>query len=146
MNESLHIVCPHCLAVNRIPAGRMDSSPKCGKCHEHIFTGQPVATDLTRFEKHISKNDIPILVDFWAEWCGPCKMMAPQFAQAAAQLEPYVRLVKVDTEEEQVLGARFGIRSIPTLILFKDGKELARQSGAMSSADIVRWSKSAIYN
>lgn len=144
MNDSLHIVCPHCNAVNRIPPDRMESKPKCGNCREQIFIGQPVAMDLLSFEKHISRNDIPILVDFWAEWCGPCKMMAPQFASAAGELEPNVRLVKVDTESEQSLGARFGIRSIPTLMMFMGGNEVARQSGAMSATDIVSWSKSII--
>lgn len=144
MNDSLHIVCPHCNAVNRIPTDRMESKPKCGSCREQIFTGQPVAMDSLSFEKHILRNDIPVLVDFWAEWCGPCKMIATQFASAAGELEPNVRLAKVDTESEQSLGARFGIRSIPTLMMFKGGNEVARQSGAMSATDIVSWSKGIV--
>ncbi|RRQ20775.1 thioredoxin TrxC [Thiohalobacter thiocyanaticus] len=139
MPESLHIVCPNCQAVNRIPAARLGEGPRCGKCHQFLFTGTPVELDAAGFDKHVSRSDIPLLVDFWAPWCGPCKMMAPQFAQAARQLEPRVRLAKVDTEAEQSLGARFGIRSIPTLALFAHGRELARQPGAMGANDILRW-------
>lgn len=144
MSDSLHIVCPHCAAVNRIPSARLGEGPKCGKCHRPLFAGHPIELDAAGFEKHVGRNDIPVLVDFWAPWCGPCKMMAPHFVQAAAQLEPQVRLVKVDTEAEQSLGARFGIRSIPTLALFRGGRELARQAGAMGAADIVRWARSQL--
>ena len=135
------VACPHCQAVNRIPSERLGEGPKCGKCHQPLFTGEPVELTQTGFQKQFERSDIPLLVDFWAPWCGPCKMMAPQFAQAARQLEPQVRLAKINTEVEQSLAARFGIRSIPTLALFARGRELARQPGAMGAADIVRWVK-----
>ena len=139
MSDSLHIVCPQCSAVNRIPRQRLAEQPKCGKCHQPLFNGRPLELNQAAFQKHVSRNDIPLLVDFWAPWCGPCKMMAPAYQQAAAQLEPQVRLAKVNTEVEQALGAQFGIRSIPTLMLFKNGKSVASQAGAMAAADIVRW-------
>ena len=142
MQESLHIVCPHCDAVNRVPQTRLSENPVCGKCAKALFDAHPVALTQQTFAKSITRNDIPVLVDFWAPWCGPCKMMAPQFEQAAGMLEPQVRLVKVDTEAEQMLGAQYGIRSIPTLALFKGGKEIARQAGAMGANDIVRWVQS----
>ena len=141
MSDSLHIVCPHCNAVNRIPAARLTDGPKCGKCHRPLFQARPIELTSANFESQINRNDIPVLVDFWAPWCGPCKMMAPAFAQAAYQLEPQVRLAKLNTEVEQTIGARFGIRSIPTLALFRGGRELARQPGAMGAADIVRWAR-----
>ncbi|OQW68871.1 MAG: thiol reductase thioredoxin [Proteobacteria bacterium ST_bin11] len=144
MSESLHLVCPHCQAVNRLPAARLSQNPKCGQCHQTLFSGHPLALNAKSFAPHLTRNDIPLLVDFWADWCGPCKMMAPAFAQAAQLLEPRVRLGKVDTEAEQQLSAGYNIRSIPTLILFKSGRELARQSGALSAPDIVRWVQSQL--
>lgn len=139
MSDVLHLVCPHCHAANRVPAARLAEQPRCGQCHRPLFAARPVALTAATFEPHLNRNDIPMLVDFWAPWYGPCRMMAPAYEQAAAQLEPHVRLAKVDTEQEQGLAARFGIRSIPTLILFRAGREVARQAGALSAADIVRW-------
>ena len=142
--SSLHVVCPHCSAVNRIPAERLAAHPKCGKCGQPLFSGQPVELSQSRFQKHLQKNDIPLLIDFWAPWCGPCKMMSPAFAEAATQLEPRLRLAKVNTEVEQNLGAQLNIRSIPTMVLFQNGVEKARQSGAMNSAGIVQWVNSQL--
>jgi thioredoxin 2 len=140
---SLHIVCPQCQAVNRVPSERLGERPDCGRCHRPLFTGKPVSLTAADFDRHLSRSDVPLLVDFWAPWCGPCRTMAPAFEQAAAQLEPDFRVAKVNTEEEQMLGARYGIRSIPTLGLFFRGHELARQAGAMGAADIVRWARTA---
>jgi len=145
MSDSRHIVCPHCHTTNRVQTDDLDNDPDCGKCHQPLFTAHPVELDEASFERHISRNEIPVLVDFWAPWCGPCRMMAPAYEQAAAQLEPQVRVAKVNTEEAQSLGARYNIRSIPTLALFQGGREVARQAGAMrSAADIARWVQSSL--
>jgi thioredoxin 2 len=143
MSDSLHIVCPHCQSINRVPAAKLAAQPNCGRCQQPLFTGVPIELSTMTFTRHVERNDIPLLVDFWAPWCGPCKMMAPQFEQAARLLEPKVRLAKVNTEAEPQLAARFGIRSIPTLALFQGGREIARQAGAMGAQDIVRWMTAA---
>lgn len=142
MLDVRHIVCPHCHTTNRVQAIDQGKAPDCGSCHKPLFVAHTVALDEAAFDKHITRNQIPVLVDFWAPWCGPCRQMAPALEQATAQLEPQVRVVKVNTEEAQALGARFNIRSIPTLALFVGGREVARQAGAMGAADIVRWTQS----
>jgi len=139
MSANKHVVCPACSAVNRIPADKLQAGPACGKCRKALFNGQVLKLDSDNFKQHTTRNDIPVVVDFWAPWCGPCKMMAPAFEQAASDLSPHVRLAKLNTEEEQTIGARLNIRSIPTLVLFKNGREVARQAGAMQAEDIKRW-------
>lgn len=140
--EALHVVCPHCHTTNRVQAAQLSSAPDCGSCHRPLFTGDPLALDAASFDRHVARSHLPVVVDFWAPWCGPCSQMAPAFAQAARELEPRVRLAKLDTEAHPAIAARYGIRSIPTMILFRGGQEAARISGALGAADIARWVQS----
>jgi len=128
----------------RVPRERLGESPRCPKCHHALFEGHPIALATANFDKHLARNDIPLVVDFWAPWCGPCNMMAPHYDAAAKQVEPKARLAKVNSDEEPSLSARFGIRGIPTLIAFKRGQEVARQSGAMDAHTLLRWLTSAV--
>jgi len=141
MAEPLHIACPGCGAVNRIPADRLDEHPKCGQCHTALFDGTPRAINDANFEALVKNTDVPVIVDCWAAWCGPCKMFAPVFEQAAKSLEPDFRLLKLDTDANPQTAARLSIRSIPTLIAFRDGREVSRTSGAMPLAGFLQWAK-----
>ena len=139
MSQSIQIVCPHCQTINRVPDHRLADGGNCGKCKKPLVTGKPVALSEAGFARFISKSDLPVLVDFWAEWCGPCKMMAPAFAEAAGLLAPKVVLAKVNTEQAQNLSMQFNIRSIPSLVLFKNGREVDRMAGATNTQGIVGW-------
>jgi thioredoxin 2 len=136
---SLIVACPHCHGLNRLPQDRLDEGGKCGRCHQSLFAGHPVALGEAAFDAHSAKADLPLLVDFWAPWCGPCRSFAPVFERAAQRLEPRVRLAKVNTEEVPELARRHGIRSIPTLMLLHRGREIARVSGAMDANSLERW-------
>ncbi len=141
--SALHIVCPNCHTTNRVRVVDLHNAPDCGQCHTPLFDGRPLELDAASFDKHIGRNHVPVLVDFWAPWCGPCRMMAPAYEQAAGLLAPQVRVAKLNTEEAQAIAARFNIRSIPTLALFVGGNEVARQAGAFRTAqDIADWTRS----
>lgn len=142
MNEKLHLTCPHCGAVNRIPEARLHDAPKCGKCKKVILLSEPVVLTDDNFNAFIENNDIPVIVDFWADWCGPCKMMAPIFSQAAGELSPNVILAKANTDDAHMASLRYSVRSIPTLIKFKNGKEVERQTGAMPLQALKQWASS----
>jgi thioredoxin 2 len=139
MSQKIHVVCGHCDSVVRLPAGRLKEGPRCPSCHHALFEGKSVALTAANFDKHVSRSDLPLAVDFWAPWCGPCIAMAPFFETAARQLEPRLRFAKLNTEDQPAPAARFNIRSIPTMIVFRGGKEIGRHSGAMDSTALTRW-------
>ena len=139
--DAIQMSCPHCNATNKLPRERLDQQPKCGKCHKQLFTGKPVALNSVNFAKYIAA-DIPVVVEFWAPWCGYCQKMMPAFARATGELEPAVRTGTVNTDVEKGLGARYSVEGLPTMILFRKGREVARQSGAMPIESIIRWVRS----
>ena len=139
MVDNLNLVCPSCEAVNRVPAARLSDRPTCGKCKRPLFEGHPVALSDHNFDRYLTRGDLPLVVDFWAPWCGPCQMMAPAYEQAAARIEPRARLGKVDTEQNPMLAQRYGIRSIPTLVIFRGGRQIASQPGAMGLPQLLQW-------
>jgi thioredoxin 2 len=144
MSQPVHVVCGNCDSVVRISEDRLKDAPHCPKCHSALFAGKPIALTAANFDRHLSRGDLPLVVDFWAPWCGPCIAMAPFFEAAARQLEPRWRFAKLNTEDEPAPAARFSIRSIPTMIVFRGGKEIARQSGAMDANTLTRWLNSLV--
>lgn len=144
MSELQHAVCPACNATNRIPLLRDGKEINCGRCHQPLFGMDPVSVNAAGFQAQVSKSDVPVVVDFWAPWCGPCKMMAPAFAQASRMAGSQARFIKVNTDHEPQLGSTHGIRSIPTLAVFHGGREIARQAGAMPASELVRWLASVL--
>lgn len=144
MSENVEVVCGHCDSVVRLPGERLKDAPRCPKCHVALFAGKPIELTERNFERHLSRSGLPLVVDFWAPWCGPCIAMAPFYEATARQLEPKLRFAKLNTQDEPSPAARYNIRSIPTLIVFRAGKEIARQSGAMDANTLSRWLNSAV--
>lgn len=135
----MHIVCPHCLAINRVPSERLNDEPGCGQCGQPVLPGEPLNLNDAQFERFVSKTELPVVVDFWAPWCGPCQVMGPQFARAAQQLKGRAVLVKVNSDDNPSTSSRYAIRSIPTLVKLQGGREVDRISGALQAGQIVSW-------
>ena len=144
MDDQRQIVCPHCQAINRLPFQRLDNRPKCGKCQQPLFQKRSITLTAANDQSFLSKTEIPVLVLFWADWCGYCQKIAPAFEQAAASLEPFVRLAKINTQTEPGVAAKYNISSLPTLIIFRCGSEIGRQAGALTVEQIVTWTRSKI--
>jgi thioredoxin 2 len=144
VNGNIHVVCPNCDSTNRVARGRQSAGPRCGTCKKPLFPGHAIALRKANFDRHIASNDLPVVVDFWAPWCGPCRMMAPAYEQAAERLASDVRVAKLNTEDDPDIAGRFGIRGIPTMIAFRGGREIARQSGAMDLPGILGWIKANV--
>ena len=141
MTASRHTVCPHCGAINRVPLDRPAAAAACGACKAKLFSGAPLAVGTAAFDRHLAHDALPLLVDVWAPWCGPCRSMAPQFQRAAGMLEPEMRLLKINADEEPAISARYGVRGIPALLLFKGGRLIAQTAGAMDASSIAAWAR-----
>jgi thioredoxin 2 len=142
--EMLVVACPTDASLNRVPRAKLDRNPRCGRCRNPLFEGQAIELNAANFDSHALRSDLPIVIDFWAEWCGPCRLMTPNFEMAAPRLEPRVRLGKLDTEAEPAIAGRYGIRGIPSMVMIRKGREIARTSGAMPTSAIVDWVEQAL--